>query len=144
MIFASQQFSWDPSHIKMSCRCLKDHSESSSRDHFYTSLNKKLFSNAKRFITKGNFTMHCQCIITMQKLLMLLLLLQRSVMHQDLFRICRAKPSWYQISVCSTPSACTRYVCQLAAGVSGPVLLFNLLDQESSCIPAHWARYVVH
>ncbi len=29
------------------------------------------------------------------------------------------------------------YVCQLAAGVSGPVLLFNLLDQESSCIPAH-------
>ncbi len=35
--------------------------------------------------------MHCQCIITMQKLLMLLLLLQRSVMHQDLFRDLQGK-----------------------------------------------------
>lgn len=46
----------------------------------------------------------------------------------------------------SVPTACLQpareHVCQLAAGISGPVLLLNLPDQESARIPAHGARYV--
>ncbi len=88
--------------------------------------------------------MHCQCIITMQKLLMLLLLLQRSVMHRPLSRFAGQNlPGIRSVSAARLQPA-PEYVCQLAAGVSGPVLLFNLLDQESSRIPAHRARYVVH